>query len=266
MEDIMKENATGNAVKNRLREGVPSFGGWIQIGHPAVAELFANAGFDWIAVDCEHTDIGIAEFTSLARGMHGRKAIPMARVRENDTLAIRQVLDGGAQGVIVPLVNSAEDARRAVASAKFPPQGIRGSAFIRANEYGVRFREYAESANSDTLVIVMIETKEAVEQIDRIVAVEGVDGTFIGPYDLSASYGIAGDVANRVMFEARRSVLAGCRSAGKAAGIHLVTPTQDDIVTATGEGFTFIALGMDTVFLDQGARQVLRFARAAAGR
>ena len=174
-----------NPVKRALLERKVTLGTWIQLGHPAIAEILGNAGFDWIAADCEHTDIGIQGYTDLLRGMYGRGSVPLVRVRENSTMAIRQVLDAGAKGVIVPLVNTAEEARRAVAVARFPPQGIRGFAFFRANDWGVNFDEYAQNANRETVIVVMIETKEAIENIDAILAVDGVDGVLIGPYDMS---------------------------------------------------------------------------------
>lgn len=247
-----------NPVKKALIEGTLTIGTWIQIAHPAVAEILANAGFDWIAVDCEHTDIGPAGFANLARGMHGRVAVPLARVRENDTLAIRQMLDMGAMGVIVPLVNTAAEAARAVRAAKYPPQGVRGFAFHRGNNWGVDFAKYAESANDDIAVVVMIESKEAVDNIDEILAVEGVDGVFIGPYDLSGSYGIPGLTDDPLVNDACRNVLAACERAGKSAGLHIVIPGADKISKALDEGFTFIALGVDTVFLDKSARSSLK--------
>lgn len=255
---------TGNPVKRALEAGEPSFGSWIQMGHPAIAEILAQAGFDWIAMDMEHTDIGIEGFTALARAIGESGPLPMARVRENNTLAIRQVLDAGAWGVIVPLVNSAAEAEAAVRAAKFPPRGIRGTAFFRANDYGSAFADYMAKANDEILVIVMIETKEAVAAIDEILAVEGVDGVFIGPYDLSLSLGIPGQLGDPRMTEARQAVVEGCRRAGKAAGIHQVLLGEESVAGVLKEGFRFVGLGMDTVFLDAAARQARAQSRAAA--
>lgn len=254
-----------NSLRKKLREGKVCFGSWIQIGHPAVAEVLAGAGFDWIAADMEHTDIGIQEFTSIARGLYGRGAVPMARVRENDTLAIRQVLDAGAGGVIVPLVNSAAEAEKAVQAAKFPPRGIRGTAFFRANDYGKGFDDYMKEANEKILVVVMIETKAAVDAIDAIVSTDGVDGVFIGPYDLSLSYGIPGKTDDPVMVDALRRVREACAKAKKAAGLHLVKLGEASIRNAVEQGFTFIALGMDNLLIESGAREAIAVGRRAAG-
>lgn len=253
-----------NPIRKALLERTPTFGSWLQIGpYPAVAEILANAGYDWLGVDCEHSDIDVEGFTALARGMHGRGALPLARVRENDTLAIRQVLDAGAQGIIVPLVNTAEEAK-AVAAAKYPPQGVRGFCFSRMNNYGTNFDEYARTANENIAVVVMIESKQAVDNIDSILEVDGVDGVFIGPYDMSGSYGLIGQTSHPVIQEACKKVVMACRKHGKSAGLHLVNPTPEAISKTIQDGFTFIALGVDMVFLNQAADTALNMARHKA--
>jgi 2-keto-3-deoxy-L-rhamnonate aldolase RhmA len=251
-----------NKVKKALINRQVTLGSWIQIGAcPGIAEILANAGYDWLAVDCEHSDIDVEGFSSLARGMHGRGPLPLARVRENDTLAIRQMLDAGAAGVIVPMVNSADEARKAVAAAKYPPQGIRGFCFSRMNNYGVHFSEYAASANDNVAVVVMIESRQAVDEIDEILSVDGVDGTLIGPYDLSGSYGLTGQTSHPTVQAACKRVVDACKEHGKAAGLHLVYPAKESIQDAINHGFTFIALGVDMVFLNEAARSALNTAR-----
>ncbi|MFP4441572.1 MAG: HpcH/HpaI aldolase family protein [Spirochaetia bacterium] len=173
-----------NPVKKQPLNGTPSLGTWIQIGHPAIGEILGEMSFDWIAVDCEHTDITPADFASVIRGFYGRGPVPFARVKENDTLTIRQALDVGAGGVIVPLVNNRKEAEYAVRAAKFPPRGIRGFSFCRTNNYGEDFDRYVKEANNKIAVITMVESRRAVENIDEILSVEGLDGVFIGPYDL----------------------------------------------------------------------------------
>ena len=252
---------SANPIRRALLSRRVTLGTWIQLGHPAIAEVLANAGFDWIAADMEHTDIDNAEFAALTRAMHGRQAVPLARVRENDTLAIRQVLDLGAQGVIVPLVHTAEDAERAVRAAKYPPDGVRGFCFSRMNNWGVDFTTYAAMANDDIAVVVMIESRQGVENIDAILAVESVDGVFIGPYDLSGSYGVPGQTAHELVQVGCRRVVEACQAAGKSAGMHIVIPTEANVHQALEDGFTFLALGVDTVFLNAGARNALACAQ-----
>ena len=249
------------SVREALLSREVVFGTWIQIGHPAVAEVLAEAGYDWVAADCEHTDIDVEGFSRVARGLHGRGPVPLARVRDNELLAIRQMLDAGAQGIIVPLVNSPEEARRAVAAAKYPPDGVRGFSFSRANNYGADFDRYARSANADTAVVVMIESKEAVNNIYDILEVEGVDGALIGPYDMSGSYDVPGETDDPRVREGCRRVAEACHRTGKAAGIHIVLPRPETINEAVADGFSFIAVGMDTVFLSEASREALRMAR-----
>jgi 2-keto-3-deoxy-L-rhamnonate aldolase RhmA len=251
-----------NPVKKKLLEGKPSFGSWIQVPHPSVAEILSAVGFDWIAVDMEHSDAGVSEYSNIIRGMYGRGPVPMARVQENDTLVIRRLLDAGAWGVIVPMVNSAEDAKKAVRAVRFPPKGIRGAGFARANDYGAGFGEYLAASN-DILVMAMCETKESVDNIEEIVAVDGVDGIFMGPYDLSMSYGIPGKTNEPIMVEARKKVLAACKKAGKAPGLHHFTMTKESIQSILGEGFLFVALGVDASFIQAGARAAFAAATGA---
>lgn len=248
---------TDNPIRRALHERRLTVGTWIQIGHPAVAEILAEAGFDWIAADMEHTDIDNAAFAGLARAMHGHGATPLARVRENDTLAIRQALDLGARGVIVPLVHTADDAERAVAAAKYPPRGVRGYCFSRMNGWGKAFDDYAATANDDVAVVVMVESKQGVQNIESILAVTGVDGVFIGPYDLSGSYGVPGQTEHERVSAGCRRVLEACKSVGKSAGLHVVIPNEDAVAKALEDGFTFLALGVDSVFLRTSAAESL---------
>jgi len=250
-----------NPVKKKLLEGKVSFGSWILAGNPVIAEVMAQAGFDWIAADMEHSEMDVKAFADVARGLYGRGPVPMARVRENDTMAIRQVLDAGAWGIIVPMVNSAAEAERAVRAAKFPPRGIRGTANFRANDHGAKYKEYMANANGEILVLVMIETKEGVEAIDEILAVDGVDGVFVGPADLSLSYGIPGQVTHPLMLEARRRIVASCKRTGKIAGLHEIRIRKECIKEVLHDGFTFVALSTDCLFLDAGAKEAGRLAK-----
>jgi 2-keto-3-deoxy-L-rhamnonate aldolase RhmA len=231
-----------------------TIGTWLQINNATAAEVLANAGYDWIAIDIEHTDIDITSLTDLLRGMHGRGPAPIARVATNGLMDIRRALDVGAAGVLVPFVNTAEQARQAVAAAKYPPQGVRGFSFSRANNWGVDFAQDAASANDETAVIVMIESRHGVENVEEILAVDGVDALFIGPYDLSGSYGIPGQTQDPIVRNACRRVIEACGRAGKSVGLLVVRPTAEAVQQVVEDGFALLCLGLDTVFLDQGAR------------
>ena len=257
---------TSYQIKKSLAERKIILGSWVQIGHSASAEILAEVGYDCVVIDCEHTDIGIDGVTTLIRAMHGRGTVPLVRIRENDTLFIRQVLDAGAGGIIVPLVNSADEARRAVLASRFPPEGVRGFAFFRANDWGVNFSEYTEKANQETAVIVMIETKQAVENIDEILMVDGVDGVFIGPCDMSGSYGVTGQVSHPLLLEAYRIISDACKKHNKTAGLHLVKPDLEQFTRELENGFNFFILGMDTVYLTDTSRKIFNMAKVAVSR
>jgi 2-keto-3-deoxy-L-rhamnonate aldolase RhmA len=239
----------------------PAIGSWCQVGHPANAEILAQAGFSWLAADAEHGEFEDADIAPFCRALQPYPCLPFVRVKENATLPIRRALDLGAAGVIVPLVNSAGEAERAVQAAHYPPRGIRGYAWQRGNAWGRNFDEYARAFRP--VVVVMIESRAAVENIDAILAVEGVDACFIGPYDLSGSYGVTGQTSHPLIESARARIAeASCRHA-KAAGQHLVTPDRTAVQRAIEQGYTFLALGMDTHFLGEGARAALAFCSQA---
>jgi 2-keto-3-deoxy-L-rhamnonate aldolase RhmA len=248
------------SFRKALLDRQVTLGTWLQINNATAAEVLANTGYDWISIDIEHTDIDVVSLTNLLRGMYGRGVAPIARVTTNDVIEIRRALDVGAQGVLVPFVGTAEQAQRAVAAAKYPPWGVRGYSFCRANDWGVNFSGDVQTANDETAVIVMIESKEGVDNIEGILAVEGVDAAFIGPYDLSGSYGIPGQIESPVVRDACRRVIEACERAGKSVGLLVVRPTPEAIRQAVEDRFTLICIGLDTVFIDEGARA----ARAAA--
>lgn len=248
-----------NPVKEKLKGGGVSVGSWIQIGQDNTSsDILGKSGFEWLGADGEHTVMGMKEVSSFVRSCNQCGVVPLVRVKDNHTLTIRQVLDAGAKGVIVPLVDTKEDALQAVRAAKYPPQGIRGYAWVQANDYGMNFSQYAASANDDVIVVAMIESKKAVENIDEILSVDGIDGVFIGPYDMSGSYGIPGQVDAPCMKAAFKKVAESCRRFGKFSGQHIVVPTEENVRDAINQGYTFLALGMDTYFLIEGSRRALQ--------
>jgi 2-keto-3-deoxy-L-rhamnonate aldolase RhmA len=242
------------SFRRALVERNVTLGTWLQINNGTAAEILANTGFEWIAIDIEHTDIDVTSLTEILRAMHGRGVAPVARVATNGLLDIRRALDAGAEGVLIPFVNTAEQARFAVKAAKYPPMGVRGYSFCRANDWGVNFTKDVEVANEQTAVIVMIESKQGVENIEEILAVDGVDAVFIGPYDLSGSYGIPGETQAPVVRQACDRVIQACERAGKSVGLLLVRPTEQAVKQVVKDGYTLLCLGLDTVFIDEGAR------------
>lgn len=252
-------------MKNKLREalhkGKVSLGGWLQIGHPACAEIFARAGFDWICVDLEHGAIDLESMTNIFRTLDAYDCVPVARLPINDPCWIHRSLDAGAQALIIPMVKTAEDVESAIREAKYPPRGTRGFGYSRANMHGMDFEEYISTANDEIAIIMQIEHKAAIANLDAILQVDGVDGTFIGPLDLSGSMGITGQIDHPDMEAALETYLNGCSKYNIAPGFHIIQPNSDNVQKAIQKGYTMIALGVDTVFLTERAQWVMQAAR-----
>ena len=244
-------------LKALLRDGRPAFGSWMQFGDPGIAEVLARAGFDWVAIDLEHSAIDLAAAFTLIQIVDLAGCAPLVRLSANDRVQARRVMDAGAWGVIVPAVRSAAEARQAVEAVKYPPQGLRGVGLGRAHGYGARFAEYMQESGDCSVVIPMIEQKDGVERAEEIVGVPGVDAVFIGPYDLSASFGVPGQLNHPLVAEAMRHVVAAARAAGKAAGIHVVHPPVGQVAERLAEGFRLIAYGGDMLFLVPAVHQAV---------
>jgi len=245
-------------TKAKLRRGEIVLGGWIMIGHPSVAEILAGEGFDWLGVDMEHTSTTVRMFHELVLALKGTGVDLLARLPGHDPVLAKLVLDSGADGIIVPSVNSAEQARQAVAMAKFPPEGTRGASLCRAADFGRNFDSYYKSHNDNVLVACMLEHVDAVRQVDAILATPGIDATLIGPYDLSASMGIPGRIDCAEVKAARQVIVDACLRHGVPAGIHVVAVDPDAVRRRADEGFRFIACGIDTEFLMFGCRRILK--------
>lgn len=252
-------------TKEKLRSGQPALGGWIMIGHPTVAEAMSGEGFDWLCVDMEHTASDVGVFYEIARAVSGRGVDLVARLHSCDPVLAKLVLDAGATGIIVPSVNTPEEAARAVAMAKFPPEGFRGASLCRAADHGRNFSEYFAQHNQNVLVVVMLEHIDGVRRADEILAVPGIDAVLIGPYDLSASMRLAGQLEHPDVVAAQQAILEACRRHGVPAGIHVISTDPDAVRQRIEAGYRFIACGLDTMFIMQGCRQMLAF-RGTVGR
>ena len=205
-------------IKEQMRRGEPSIGSWMSMAHPSIAEILALAGYDWIVIETEHTAIDVSEVLRLIIAIEQRGSVPLVRLAWNDPIQAKAVLDSGAAGVLVPMVNTKADAELAVSMTKYPPLGYRGVGLARAQGYGINFDAYVTNANADTLLLVQIEHREAVENIEQILSVTGIDGVFIGPYDLSLSLGIPGRLNHPDILAAKQKVLTKiCRGFSKSS-------------------------------------------------
>ena len=251
------------SIKEKFKTDQPSIGSWMSMGHVSIAEILAEAGYDWVVVETEHTAIDVSEVLRLLIAIEGRGALPLVRLAWNDPIQAKAVMDSGAAGVIVPMVNTREEAELAVKSVKYPPEGFRGVGLARAQGYGVSFDEYMVCANKDGLLMLQIEHIDAVNNIEDILSVPGIDGTYIGPYDLSCSMGLPGQLDHPEVEAAKMRVLEATKRRGLAPGIHLVHPNtaRDELVEHVKQGYLFIALGTDILFLGDSARDLHDLAR-----
>ncbi len=239
------------SLKNKLTRNELTIGSWITLAHSGIAELMAKTGgFDWLVLDIEHSVIELRDAQEMIQAIDLGGIAPLVRLTANDENQIKRLMDAGAHGIIVPFINSKEDAEKAVRAVYYPPIGTRGTGLARAQGYGASFPAYKEWLAENGVVIVMIEHIDAVNKIDEILAVQGVDGFIIGPYDLSASLGVPGDFADPRVVEAIEKICAGGKAAGKPGGIHVVEPDLKLLKKYIDDGFTFIGYGMDIRFLD----------------
>lgn len=232
------------------------------IPHPAIADLMAGEAFDWVCVDVEHTAHDFQTLENASRAVKARGCDLLVRLPSCDAVAAKKALDLGADGIIVPSVSTPELAREAVAIAKFPPDGMRGASLARCTDYGRNFDSYFQNSNDRVIVVVMLEHVDAIRNVDAILQVPGIDAALIGPYDLSTSMGLAGQLDHPEVLAAQQTVLEACLKHGIAPGIHIVPNDPPQVARRIEAGFRFLGLGLDTGFVIDGCRQML----AAAGR
>ncbi len=239
---------------SRIRQKELLLGTMLTIPAPETAEMVAKCGFDWLFMDGEHAPLSVLDWQRLMQAVGGRCAnilrVPSASERD-----IKKALDIGADGIIAPMVNSAEQARQVVSWCKYPPLGERGVGLARAQGYGLDFAEYMEKANDTIAVIVQAEHIDAVTQIDEIALVEGIDAVFVGPYDLSASMGRTGEVDHPEVVAAIEKVAATCRRENIALGFFGVS--AGSVMPWIDKGYTLICAGVDAGFVTAGATQIL---------
>lgn len=246
-----------NDLKKRLRKRELTIGSWLQIPSTVVAEIMAKAGFDWLVVDIEHSAISIDQTFSLIQTIDLAGCVPLVRLSINDATLIKRVMDCGAHGIVVPNVNSQEDAKRAVDATRYPPQGNRGVGLFRAQGYGCDFEKYKKWQKNNSIVIVQIEHIDGVNNLESILRTAGVDGFIIGPYDLSASLGIPGEFEHPDFKKAFKEVHRVSKKFDALMGTHVVNPDVGEAKKRIGEGYRFIAISIDTLMLSISFREAL---------
>ncbi|WBX84511.1 HpcH/HpaI aldolase family protein [Sphingosinicella microcystinivorans] len=237
-----------NPFKRTLADTAQTpIGTWLMSGAPSTAEALGFCGFDFLVVDMEHVPIGVPGTADILRAISGTPAQPVVRIAWNDQVLVKRVMDAGARTLMVPFVETADEALKAVSYTRYPPEGVRGVAAVhRGSRYG-RVPDYLRRANDEVAVIVQLETPGAVSRLAEIAAVPGVDALFVGPGDLSAAMGHLGDIAHGDVQAAIADAARAARAAGKPIGI--VGPNPDMVRRFIGYGYTFAAVASDMAMM-----------------
>jgi len=254
-------------LKQKLKNLEPAIGGWVMIGHPASAEIQARSGFDWVCIDLEHSATDLLTCENLIRAIEFGGAVPVVRLTNNDENLIKRVMDSGAGGIIVPMVRTGAEMQAAVDAMYYPPKGKRGVGLARGQEYGRpnALNDYIEKLNKQAVCIAQIEHIDAVNNLEDILGIDGVDGYFLGPYDLSASMGLAGQIDHPEVQAAMVKVYETAKAMGKPGGLHIVEPDEEKLKSSLEQGFTFIAYSIDTRIIDAVCRAGMDVVKAFKG-
>jgi 2-keto-3-deoxy-L-rhamnonate aldolase RhmA len=243
------------SFRQRLEQGDILIGAFMTLPSPEIAEIFAEAGYDWLFVDMEHTILDIKDVQRILQAV-GEKCACIVRVPSSDEVWLKKVLDAGADGVIVPHVNTADEVRHIVRTCLYPPDGSRSAGLSRAQKYGLKFEDYVDFANQTVVVIPQIEHIKGVQNAEEIVKVPGISAVFIGPYDLSGSLGKLGEIEDTQVQENIAKVKDACSKVRLPVGIFSM-----DAETASfyiKHGFTLITVGMDILFIGESAKKTLQ--------
>jgi 2-dehydro-3-deoxyglucarate aldolase len=251
------------SLAEKIKNNEPTIGAWITINHPTIAEIYANAGFDWVVVDLEHSVITIGEAENLIRVIELSGSIPLVRLTSNDSDQIKRVMDAGAHGIIVPMIKTKQDVENAIKSLKYPPSGERGVGLARAQHWGNKFNEYLKWLENDSIIIVQIEHIDAVNNLDEIFSLNGISGYIIGPYDLSSSMGVPGDFTNPEFIQTIERIKSKAKKYNLCGGIHVVEPNTNELQQRIDEGYRFIAYSLDTRMLDSVSRNALSIIKSS---
>lgn len=245
--------------RQQLRSMQTLWGTLVSLPVPEVTEILVDSGYDWLFIDMEHAPLEVKDVQRILQA--GGDAIAgIIRLPSNDPVWIKKALDIGPAGIMLPMINSAEDARNAVRWSKYPPQGARSVGVGRVHHYGAELQKTIETVNETTAVVVQVEHIQAVENIDAIVAVDGVDAVLIGPYDLSASMGIPGKVADPAVKAAIEKVRLACLKSDMPLGIF--TASVDFARECASNGFNLIAVSTDTLMIVESSRRLLAALKA----
>ncbi|WP_373512930.1 HpcH/HpaI aldolase/citrate lyase family protein [Persicitalea sp.] len=244
-------------LKQRLKNGETLHGCWLNLGSSLTAEIVGLSGFDWVLIDLEHGAGTEKDVLAQLQALESTPAGVVVRVESAESQRIHRVLDMGAEGIMCPKVNTAEEAQQVVSGLHYPPHGHRGVAkMVRATQFAQNFDEYYQNSRENLLGVVQIETAEALNHLDEIAALDGVDVLFIGPADLTMELGIFGQFDHPKLKDAVQKIIAAAQKAGKSTGILFFNP--EEYQNYHQQGIRFIACGADATFVANGARDMAR--------
>jgi 2-keto-3-deoxy-L-rhamnonate aldolase RhmA len=243
-------------LKKKFQKREKVFGSWTSLAHPSITEIFTRSGVDFVGIDLEHSTISQEQSQRIIATAQAGGAVCLPRVASHNPEMVRRLLDSGADGMIIPMVQNAQDVENMIAWAKYPPLGRRGFGVSRAQGYGMDFSEYTKMWNASSIMIAQIESIGAVERIDEILDYPELDGVMVGPYDISGSLGIPGQIEHQKVLDASKRVIAACQRHGKACGTQLIEPNAQRIKKALASGFSFVILSSDVFLLWKWAAQM----------
>ena len=236
-------------LKKQFINRKPLFAGWTSLAHPQVTEMLLRSGVDWLGIDIEHSTISQEQCQRIIAACRANEVPCLPRVASHNPESIRRLLDSGADGVIVPTVETVEQVEKIIEWTKYPPLGKRGFGVARAQGYGHDFEKYTSEWNKSSVLVIQIETIFAVEHLEELIGFEEVDGIMVGPYDLSGSLGVPGQINHDLVSNAIGQVIETCKHFGKSCGVHEVEPTAETVQSAFNSGSTFVVLASDVFVL-----------------
>lgn len=246
------------SLKTKLKNKELTIGSWLTIPSVEVVEILATGGFEWLVIDLEHTSITLDQAKQLIHAIQAESMKALVRVSKNEEVIIKRVLDCGADGIIVPNIKTQKDAEDAVSFAKYPPYGKRGVGLNRAQNYGNGFDNYKSWVQNELIIVAQIEHIDAVNNIDEIINVDGIDGTIIGPYDLSASMGYPGDYNRDDVKVALGKVEKDILKSKISLGFHVIESDHSFSIEKIKKGYSFIAFSIDFFFLGDMVREQMK--------
>jgi len=243
-------------LKTNLQKRKSLFAAWTSFHHPSITEIFSRIGIDFIGIDIEHSTISQEQSQRIIAAAQAGGSLCLPRVATHNMEMIKRLLDSGADGIIVPMVSTPQEAQRLISWIKYSPRGKRSFGVARAQGYGFDFAEYTRDWNKTSTFIIQIESVEGVHNIEKILSLDDIDGVMVGPYDLSGSLGIPGELQHQKVKAACRSVIAACRKYKKSCGTQVIEPDDKTINDAFHQGFNFLVLASDVFLLWKWAKRM----------